>query len=111
MLLDPIYEGQTWRCVHVGASPVVVCLKTRTALEPTLMKMAVTSSPFKLFGAIPVTYHVPALSRIFRRKVLRATPSLSKHGKPVNVDGPTIPSETALSIRRVSGIKSIDAYF
>jgi hypothetical protein len=33
------------------------------------------------------------------------------HGESVSVDGPTIPTTTALKIRRVTGVKSIDAYF
>jgi hypothetical protein len=65
---------------------------------------------FKLFGAIPVTYHNPGAKNLFGDSPKSYTVTF-KHGKPVNSDGPTIPSKTALEIRRVSGIKSIDAYF
>jgi hypothetical protein len=67
---------------------------------------------FKLFGTIPVTYHNPG------GKTLRGENPKSYivdfthgHGESVSVDGPTIPTTTALKIRRVTGVKSIDAYF
>jgi hypothetical protein len=65
---------------------------------------------FKLFGEIPVTYHNPGGENLFG--VLPKSYNVTfKHGKVESVDGPTIQKETALLIRRVSSIKSIDAFF
>jgi hypothetical protein len=65
---------------------------------------------FKLFGAIPVTYHNPGGKNLFGESP-KSYNITFKHGKPLSVDGPTIPSKAALEIRRVSGVKSIDVYF
>ncbi len=65
---------------------------------------------FKLFGAIPVTYHNPGGKNLFGESPKSYNVTF-KHGKPLSVDGPTIPNKAALEIRRVSGIKSIDVYF
>jgi len=65
---------------------------------------------FKLFASIPVTYHNPGGKSLYgvSPKSYKIT---MKHGDVVSVDGPSIPTETALKIRRMKGVKSIDAYF
>jgi len=65
---------------------------------------------FKLFAEITVTYHNPGGVAIYGIPPKRYTIEM-KDGTLINVDGPTIPTETAHSIRRVSPVKSIDAYF
>jgi hypothetical protein len=65
---------------------------------------------FKLFGTIPVTYHNPGGATLYGNPPKSYIVTMSK-GKTVSVDGPTIPTKTALAIRRVKGVESIDAYF
>jgi hypothetical protein len=78
--------------------------------DPTFDKDGNHVVTFQLFGAIPVTYHNPGGKNLFGESPKSYTVTF-KHGKPLSVDGPTIPNKAALEIRRVSGIKSIDAYF
>lgn len=65
---------------------------------------------FKLFAAIPVTYHNPG-----GRDLFGETPKKYKvtmiDGTSVDVNGSTIQTKEALAIRRVSPVESIDAYF
>jgi len=65
---------------------------------------------FKLFAEITVTYHNKGGVAIYGIPPKRYIVEM-KDGTIVNVDGPTIPTETAVTIRRVSPVKSIDAYF
>jgi len=65
---------------------------------------------FKLFASIDVTYHNKHGGDLYgvppkKYKVTMADDSV------VDVDGPSIPADTALEIRRVKGVKTIDAYF
>eukprot|EP00934_Nitzschia_sp_Nitz4_P007630 Nitzschia sp. Nitz4//scaffold13_size275219//267175//271029//NITZ4_000931-RA/size275219-augustus-gene-0.246-mRNA-1//1//CDS//3329536185//7620//frame0 len=65
---------------------------------------------FKLFASILVTYHNPG------GKDLYGVPPKSYKvnmvdGSVVDVDGPVIPTELALKIRRMRPVDSIDAYF
>ena len=66
---------------------------------------------FKLFGAIPVTYHNPGGKDLYG-----ASPTSYKvtmeDGTESEFDGPSITSsKVAKKIRRVKGVASIDAYF
>lgn len=65
---------------------------------------------FKLFASIPVTYHNPSGENLFG-----INPNSYKvvmiDGKVIEIDGPSIPSETAIAIRRMKDVASIDAYF
>lgn len=65
---------------------------------------------FKLFASIPVTYHNPG-----GKTLLGMTPKAYtvtyKGGKTIDIKGSFIPEKTALEIRRMSKIHSIDAYF
>lgn len=65
---------------------------------------------FKLFAAIPVTYHNPGAQDLFGEAPTKYTVTMID-GTSVDVTGPTIPTKTALAIRRVSPVDSIDAYF
>jgi hypothetical protein len=65
---------------------------------------------FKLFGKILVTYHNPGAKNLFGKPPNSYIVTM-KDGSVVEVDGPTIPTTTAKKIRRVSTVKSIDAYF
>lgn len=65
---------------------------------------------FKLFSSILVTYHNPGAQNLYGVSPKRYTVTM-KDGSVVDVDGPTIPTKTAKTIRRVSTVESIDAYF
>ena len=65
---------------------------------------------FKLFATIPVTYHNPGGVSLYGLPPKSYT-VVMKGGKVISIDGPTIPTTTALAIRRVSDVESIDAYF
>ena len=65
---------------------------------------------FKLFAAIDVTYHNPSGGDLFGVPPTKYTVTMAD-GSEVDIDGPTIPTDTALAIRRVKDVKSIDAYF
>ncbi|KAI2505669.1 hypothetical protein MHU86_8727 [Fragilaria crotonensis] len=65
---------------------------------------------FKLFGTIPVTYHNSEGGDLFGVNAKGYLIKM-KDGSAAQVDGPSVPSATALAIRRVKGIHSIDAYF
>jgi hypothetical protein len=65
---------------------------------------------FKLFASIPVTYHNPGGVDRFGES-LKSYIITMVDGNTTNVEGPTIPSRTAEAIRRMTKIKSIDAYF
>lgn len=65
---------------------------------------------FKLLGQIPVTYHNPG--GVNRYGEHPASYSITKtDGQEIAITGPTIPTETALLIRRMTDVESIDAYF
>jgi len=65
---------------------------------------------FKLFTKISVTYHNPGGKDIFDVAPKKYQIEM-KDGTITTVDGPVIPTGLALDIRRVSPVKSIDAYF
>jgi len=65
---------------------------------------------FKLFASIDVTYHNPAGTDIYGVPPQRYTVKLADGGE-INIDGPSIPTDTALEIRKVKGVSTIDAYF
>ena len=64
---------------------------------------------FKLFASIVVTYHNPGGQNLYgvppKKYVL-----IMRDGT-VTVDGPSLDAETASTVRRMSNVKSIDAYF
>jgi hypothetical protein len=65
---------------------------------------------FKLFASILVTYHNPGGQNLYGVNPIKYTVTFTD-GKIIDVDGPSIPNDTAVAIRRVKGVKSIDAYF
>ena len=65
---------------------------------------------FKLFGKILVTYHNPVAKNLFGKPPNSYTVTMTDDSV-VEIDGPTIPTTTAKKIRRVTTVKSIDAYF
>lgn len=65
---------------------------------------------FKLFAAIDVTYHNPTGGDLYGQAPSKYTVTMAD-GSEVDVDGPSIPTDTALTIRRVTDVLSIDAYF
>jgi hypothetical protein len=78
--------------------------------EPTFDEDGNHTVTFKLFGEIPVIYHNPGGQNLYGVQPKSYIVTFM-HGEPVSVDGPTIPTETALKIRRVSSVKTIDAFF
>lgn len=65
---------------------------------------------FKLFAAIPVTYHNPEGRDLFGESPKKYKVTMID-GNTIEVKGATVPTKTALAIRRVSEVESIDAYF
>lgn len=65
---------------------------------------------FKLFASIPVTYHNPGGVNRYGESPQRYTVTMT-NGHVIKIDGPTIPSKTAVVIRCMNGVASIDAYF
>jgi hypothetical protein len=65
---------------------------------------------FKLFASIDVTYHNPSGGNLYGVSPKRYKITM-KEGPEVYIDGPVIPTETAIAIRKMKGVKSIDAYF
>lgn len=65
---------------------------------------------FKLFGSIPVTYHNPGGVNRYGENPVRYVVTKSS-GSPVEIEGPVIPTKTAMEIRRMTKVESIDAYF
>ena len=63
---------------------------------------------FKLFGKIPVIYHNSEGTDLFG---VNAKGYLIKmtDGSGIHVDGTSIPTDTAIAIRRVNSVESIDA--
>jgi hypothetical protein len=81
-----------------------------SAIDPTLDEDGAHTITFKLFASIPVTYHNPGAKNLYgvspkKYKVMMAD------GEVVNIEGPTIPTDTAIAIRRMKLVTSIDAYF
>lgn len=65
---------------------------------------------FKLFGTIVVTYHNPGGVNRYGENPKRYI-VVMEEGQEIQIDGPTIPSETAEAIRRMTGVASVDAFF
>jgi hypothetical protein len=65
---------------------------------------------FTLLGSIPVTYHNPGGKNRYGEHP--TSYSITKtNGQEIAINGPTVPTETALLIRRMTEVASIDAYF
>lgn len=65
---------------------------------------------FKLFSSIIVTYHNPEMRDLLGEPPKRYEVGL-RDGSREEIDGPTIPSDLAVKIRRVVFVDTIDAYF
>lgn len=65
---------------------------------------------FRLFASVLVTYHNPSGGDILGVPPKNYLVTM-KDGSEIQVDGPVIPTDTALAIRRVKLVTSIDAYF
>jgi len=78
--------------------------------EPTLDDDGNYVVSFKLFASIPVTYHNAGGKDLFGIGPKSYKVSMFD-SKPLEIDGPAIPEKIAFKIRRMSGVKSIDAYF
>jgi len=65
---------------------------------------------FKLFASIMVTYHNSQKTNLYG-VAPKGYQVIYKDGSVVQIDGPIIPTETAIDIRRMVKVNSIDAYF
>mmetsp|Transcript_14919 Transcript_14919/g.27164 ORF Transcript_14919/g.27164 Transcript_14919/m.27164 type:complete len:1254 (-) Transcript_14919:191-3952(-) len=65
---------------------------------------------FKLFSSILVTYHNTLGTDLFDVSPTSYVVTM-EDGSTVEVEGSSIPSKTAIQIRKLLGVKSIDAYF
>ncbi|CAB9529776.1 expressed unknown protein [Seminavis robusta] len=65
---------------------------------------------FKLFAHIVVTYHNPSGGDIYGEPPKKYKVTMADDSE-IDIDGSVIPTDTALEIRRVKPVKSIDAYY
>lgn len=65
---------------------------------------------FKLFASIPVTYHNPGGKNLYGVSPTKYKVTM-KSGEEKVIEGSSIPTETAIAIRKMITVKSIDAYF
>lgn len=65
---------------------------------------------FKLFASIIVTYHNPGGKNLYGVSPKSYNVTFA-NGQSVSTVGPTISTKTAIAIRKVTGVKAIDAYF
>jgi hypothetical protein len=80
------------------------------AADPTFDEDGNYTVKFKLFAHIPVTYHTAAAVDLFDVAPNSYIITL-EDGTIVDIDGGVISSDLADKIRRIWGVKSIDAYF
>mmetsp|Transcript_24533 Transcript_24533/g.68377 ORF Transcript_24533/g.68377 Transcript_24533/m.68377 type:complete len:164 (-) Transcript_24533:247-738(-) len=78
--------------------------------DPTLDEDGSHVVSFKLFAKILVIYHNPGAKNIYGESPKHYKVTMTD-GSVSTVDGPTIPTELALKIRRTTGVASVDAYF
>mmetsp|Transcript_5902 Transcript_5902/g.12930 ORF Transcript_5902/g.12930 Transcript_5902/m.12930 type:complete len:1251 (+) Transcript_5902:52-3804(+) len=65
---------------------------------------------FKIFASIMVTYHNTLGTDLFDVPPTKYVVTM-EDGSTVDVEGSSIPTKTAIQIRKLLGVKSIDAYF
>jgi hypothetical protein len=65
---------------------------------------------YKLFASIMVTYHNTLGTDLFDVEPTKYIVTMTD-GSTVEVDGSSIPTETAIQIRKLLGVESIDVYF
>jgi len=105
-----------WVLMFLGESPYFLDndgdLKMQLApvLPIFLFDENTKSLSYKLFSAISVTYHNPELKNLYNEQP-KSYSVMYNDGSEVEVDGPVIPTDVAIDIRRVVKIKSIAAYF
>lgn len=118
-----------WKLIFIGSNPyylddngdVVLSLKPAVpawmfkdddpnAAEPTYDENGILTISFKLFAHIPVTYHNADGVDLFDIAPNSYDVTLADDTVE-HVEGGVIPNELALKIRRIWGVKSIDAYF
>lgn len=68
------------------------------------------SLSYKLFAQISVTYHNPELRNLYNEPP-KSYNIVYNDGSDVEVDGPVMPTDVAIDVRRVLKVKSIDVYF
>lgn len=118
-----------WKLIFIGSNPyyidddgkVVMSLKPAipswmfkdddpNAADPTYDEDGILTVSFKLFAHIPVTYHNSKGSDLFDVAPNKYKVTLAD-GKVETVEGGVIPTDLAITIRKIWGVKSIDAYF
>ena len=108
-----------WVLMFIGPQPFFVddnSNELHMQLQPTLPTWLFKNDgidlqvSFELFSAINVTYHNEKQRDIVGISPERYVVGL-RDGSVMKVDGPTIPSDLAIKIRRVVFVEYIDAYF
>jgi hypothetical protein len=117
-----------WKLMFIGPAPFflnkhgVVEFQLQPALPSWLFEDETSESEpsfdedgnhvvsFKLFANILVTYHNPGGEDIYGKNPKNYAVTMTD-GTIMDVDGGSVPHDTALKIRRVSSVVSIDAYF
>lgn len=80
------------------------------AAEPTYDDNGILTVSFKLFAHIPVTYHNSKGTDLYD-VAPNGYKVTMKDGTKHQVTGPEIPTDLAISIRKLYSVQSIDAYF
>jgi len=118
-----------WKLIFIGSNPyylddddkLVFSLKPAVpawmfkdddpnSADPTYDEDGILTISFKLFAHIPVTYHNSKGTDLFDVTPNSYIVTLSD-GSVKQISGGVITGELAVSIRRIWGVKSIDAYF
>jgi hypothetical protein len=118
-----------WKLIFLGSNPyymndegdVVLSLKPAipawmfkddgpNSADPTYDENGILTVSFKLFAHIPVTYHNSKGTDLFDVAPNSYKVTLSD-GTVQTIEGGVVPTELAITIRKIWGIQSIDAYF
>ena len=118
-----------WKLIFIGSNPyflnddgdVVFTLRPAipawmfqdddpNAADPTYDEDGILTVSFKLFAHIPVTYHNSHGGDLFDVTPNSYTITLSDDTVH-KIEGAVVPTDLAVTIRKIWGVKSIDAYF
>lgn len=118
-----------WKLIFIGSNPyylddndkLVMSLKPAipawmfkdddpNSADPTYDEDGVLTISFKLFAKIPVTYHNSEGTNLYDVAPKSYKVKLTD-GTVQEIDGAVIPADLAITIRKIYGVESIDAYF
>lgn len=94
----------------VPALPFWLFEDEESGFEPVRDAEGHSTVSWKLFASIMVTYHNTLGTDLFDVEPTKYVVHMEE-GEDVEVDGPRVPMATAVLIRKILGVKSIDVYF